>query len=609
MIRPASGRVFPRVTALFATLLAVAAIAPAWGAPDDTRDVKPFKTHIEYLASDELEGRNAGTPGNEMAARYIARYFDRHDLESLSDGYLQRFKVPTGVRLSGSNKLAVVVGDDTRKLDLDKAFTPIGFSASGKAEGSLIFVGYGITEKEGDWDDYAGLDPEGKIAIILRGSPDPDNPHSKYAEYAPLHYKISNAKAKGLAAVLLVSPTDLDDVLMPLALPTGATTLGIPALHVTRAVVESILPDGTTLDGLEQAIKDSLASRSMALPGVSARLETNLEIIEKETANVVGMVPGSDPDLADEYIVVGAHFDHLGYGDYGSRYSGPGRLIHNGADDNASGTSGVLELARRVSEAPLPRPVIFMGFTAEEMGLLGSAYYTREPLVPLEQTITMINMDMIGRMSDSTLTVTGTGTAERWDGLVDSLADVFSLTISTSSDGYGASDHSSFYGRDIPVINLFTGLHDDYHRPSDDPETINYEGLAHIVDFAEAILRDIGTHESPPTFVKVQSDSSRRGNMAFRVTVGTIPDYSDHPKGMRIVGVRDGSPAAKGGLQSDDVITRFGDTPISNIYDYTYALGQYSPGDTVVVVVLRGTEHDEEVSLPLILEARGSVRQ
>ena len=307
-------------------------------------------------------------------------------------------------------------------------------------------------------------------------------------------------------------------------------------------------------------------------------------------------------DLSNEYIVVGAHFDHLGWGPENSRYEGTEPAIHHGADDNASGTSAMMELARIVAESPLDRPVIFMGFTGEEFGLLGSAYYCRNPLVPLEKTIFMLNLDMVGRMEENKLNVHGTGTSSRWDSLIDTLTKTYSMEISTSSDGWGPSDQTSFYAEKMPVLFLFTGLHDDYHRPSDTWDKLNYAGLEKIVEFSESVLRSVAENPAEPDFVETSSPGARR-SMAFRVYVGTIPDYSDNPKGLRLSGVREDGPAAKAGMQGGDIMIKFGDIDIKTIYDYTYALGKYKPGETIDVIVLRG-ENDDRVTCHVTLGKR-----
>ena len=588
------------LSAIVISLLAISACHLVNSSP--VKKNPTLRDHVTFLADPRLEGRNSGTPGNEEAADYEVSYFKAFGLKPLGNSYKQTFEIATGVRLLENNTLTLTHNGTAQTLEVNKDFVPLGLSGNTTdLQGELLFTGFGITQKNGDYDDYRGVDPAGKIVVMFRGTIDSENPHSKYTDYAPLRYKLSNARAQEAAAVIVVSPAAMTDTLMELNLPIGGVNLGIPALHVRRAVVESLLPEGTSLDEIETLINQQRQPQKIAL-NATAKLSVNLEFIFKKTANVIGVVEGTNPELANEYIVVGAHFDHIGFGEFGSRYNGNEHLVHPGADDNASGSAGMLEIARRISRSPLPRPVIFMGFSGEERGLLGSAHYTREPLVPLAETVTMINMDMIGRLREKSLTITGTGTSSKWESLVDSLGAVYGLKISKSSGGYGSSDHSSFFSQDIPVINFFTGLHDQYHHPDDKIGTLNYAGMDTIVNMVEATLNYVGHMGEKPDFIKPKEDPGGR-RMAFRVTVGTIPDYADNPKGMRITGVKSDSPAEKGSLVGGDIITQFGKQKIANIYDYTYALGVYSPGDTVVVKVLRG-ETDTPMDLTLVLEGR-----
>ncbi len=566
--------------------------------------VERLKKHVEYLASDEMEGRAPGSEGNQKAANFLANLFKEYGLKPLGDDYFQEFTVTTKVQLAEGNSAVLRHNGEEYNWETGVQYIPLAFSESASAKGELIFAGYGISAADEGYDDYQDLDVKDKFVIVFRGSPDSDNPHGKLANFAPLHHKVRTAKEKGAVGIIYVSPSDMKDELLKLAMPRGGKNAGIVAVHAKREAVEKLLPEGRTLSDIEAEIKKEMKPVCFALPGWQAEISVTLEFVEAATWNVIGYTPGTDPALADQYIIVGAHYDHLGWGGANSRYEGSDPKIHYGADDNASGTAAMLETARRIAAAPLPRPVIFMGFSAEEMGAIGSNYYCKNPLVPLEETVLMYNMDMVGRMEDNKLNVTGVGTSSTWDSLVDSLGAAFELKISKTADGLGPSDHASFYTQNIPVLNLFTGLHDDYHKPSDTVDKINFGGMATIVDFAEATLRTIGDYAERPDFVKVKTSERQGQRMSFRVAVGTIPDYSDHPKGMRITGVKEGSPAEKAGLQGGDVIIRFGEVEVANIYDYTYALGKYKPGDVVDVVVLRGENEDQQVTLKVHLEAR-----
>lgn len=562
-------------------------------------------THVKYLSSDELEGRMIGGEGNWLAAKYIADHFASHGLKPLGESFFQEFPVITKVDLGENNRITIQKNSQTTYWTVGEQYIPLGFSENASVSGDLVFAGYGITldAEDNKYDDYGSIDASGKIVLVLRGSPEEDNPHSAFAAAEGLRHKATNAREHGASAIIFIdAEEDSAQKLLTLKPDRSTNKAGIVALHALHSAVQQLLPDGRNLNEIAAQIQETTEPLSFAINDVAVNVSVDLNNIEKPTANVIGYVPGRNPDLADEYIVVGAHFDHLGWGGENSRYEGNEPAIHHGADDNASGTAAMMELARIVAENPLDRSAIFMGFTGEEFGLLGSAYYTQNPLAPLEQTVFMLNLDMVGRMEENKLNIHGTGTSTRWDTLVDSLQLVHNVETSSSSDGWGPSDQTSFYAKDIPVLFLFTGLHDDYHKPSDTWEKLNYKGLTKVVKFSESIIRSVGGKEEKPDFVQTSSPGARR-SMAFRVYVGTIPDYSDNPKGLRLSGIRSGSPAEKAGMQGGDIMIKFGEIDIKTIYDYTYALGKYKPGETVEVVVLRG-EDDQKETLQVTLEKR-----
>lgn len=583
-----------------------------------------LRDHVKYLSSDELEGRAPGTAGDEKAAQFIAEQFRQAGLKPVGDSYIQTFPVQTDVKLGPDNRsqfdiLVVPEGlpkDQGRvqkvKWKAGDEYIPLAFSEDTTLTNvPVVFAGYGITAKEAQYDDYAGIDVDGKFVIVLRGTPEHgdlnkkfteksrQDPHSKFANFASLRYKALNARQHGAVGIMYISPQgDSADVLIPLHLERGGANSGIVAIHAKRNILARVFTKNKSIFKSEEKIIATQKPASFVLEDVTITLSVDLVPVMKQTANVIGYLPGSNPELAQQYIAVGAHFDHLGMGAEGSLHSGSPD-IHHGADDNASGTSGLIELASRLAADPLPRSVVFIAFGAEEMGLLGSAFYTKNPSIPLDRTVFMLNMDMIGRMKDNKINVHGSGTAKGFEDLVRARAEPLGLTVSTSADGFGPSDHTSFYAKDVPVLFIFTGLHEDYHRPSDTWDKINYPGLAKAIQYAENIVRAIGTNPDRPEFIKVQSSAGEKRSMAFSVYIGTIPDYSDHPKGLRITGVREGSPAEKAGMKEGDVIVKFGDVDVKNIYDYTHALSTLKPGDNIKVVVLRGPKEDERVTLDL----------
>jgi hypothetical protein len=395
--------------------------------------------------------------------------------------------------------------------------------------------------------------------------------------------------------LVVKGPESGEDELVKLRM-YSADNAGVPVINVKRNLVENIFTNSKYKKGLGEIQKtiDSLKTpQSFEYEGGMVQLKTDLIYIEANTANVIGMIEGSDPSLNNEVIVVGAHLDHLGDGmSYGSLFDKHEPAIHNGADDNASGSAGVLELAEyfAANKKNLKRSIIFMWFSGEEAGLLGSAYFVKSELFKKYNIVSMINLDMIGRLKDDKLTIGGTGTSSIWVPLLDSLNKTSGFTAVYNKDGYGPSDQASFYAKDMPVLFFFTGLHTDYHRPTDDWELVNAEGTARIIQMVASVVSYVNDLPSKPDFVKVQSDNKQTTNMGFRVTLGVIPDYSSTKEGLEISGVKAGGVAEKGGLQGGDVIVKLGNYDIKNIYDYTDALSRFKPGEETKVVVKRGDE-------------------
>jgi hypothetical protein len=380
----------------------------------------------------------------------------------------------------------------------------------------------------------------------------------------------------------------------------SAADAGLPVAYITSAAADWLLAEfGKSVKILQTTIDRNHTPASFVIPEARATLITQVKPERRETANVIGKLPGSDPELKEQAVIIGAHYDHLGRSSEGALDPEKEGEIHNGADDNASGTAGVLELAQyfAAQENRPRRSLIFAAFSGEELGLLGSSYYVNHPAFPLENTVAMINMDMIGRMRDSTLVVQGIGTSPHWQPLVERLNQPFQFRLTLKKEGPGPSDHSSFYQKNIPVLFFFTNQHEDYHRVTDDADKINVRDQARILHFVAEAIAEVANQDSTMRFTKAESEQPlRRG---FRVSVGTIPDYAAETEGMKISGVRKGSPAEKAGLQGGDVIIKFGKIDIKNIYDYTYALGEFSPGQKVPVVVKRG---DQTLSLTVTLE-------
>lgn len=553
--------------------------------------IDSLQSYVKALASDEFEGRAPGTRGGTLATTYVQRKFAEYGLDAFADApdYLQAFSVTTALKAGENNRLELRT-KQTFRLGTD--FAPLGYSANGKAESrQIVFVGYGISTEK--YDDYKSVDVKGKIVVLMRYSPDGENPHSEFFERASIWKKLSTAREKGaIGALVFTGERNGEDKLLDLSRDKLAGDAGIPAMNVTRRVAAKILmmkPE--TLAQIQEKIDRTKQPNSFALNSFVS-MQTEVARVKAETYNVVGYIPSATK--SDEWIVVGAHYDHLGYGGPGSGSLAPDEnKIHYGADDNASGTAGLLELARYFGQrrAALKRNLAFIAFGAEEMGLLGSSYFVNHPLFPLEKTIAMLNMDMIGRMKDSALAISGVGTAKEFEELCKAEnAEGFKLKL--SPDGFGPSDHSSFYAKNIPVLFFFTGNHPNYHKPTDTWEKINYADEARVARYVSRLIEKLDANPRP-TFAKAQSDvaqASRSSMGGFRVSFGSIPNYGEEVEGVLLDGVREGSVAEKAGLKAGDVIVKMGEKAIRNIYDYTDFLKTLKPGDVIAVVVKRGDE-------------------
>lgn len=659
-------RITNRLIAFFVvTAFALAAVAqqPAQNGPTAER----LREHVTYLASDKLEGRRTGTAGANLAAEYIAREFSRYglrrsigrDLPGMSrleadspKRYLQEFPYVAGVELGANNLFYVNPGraDDMMQFRVGEDWMPLGFSSNSHiSKAKYQFVGYGITAAEQKYDSYAGRTMKNTVAIALAGTPDGDNPHSQFARYEQIQWKAIAARNAGASALLIIAQEEnfKEDRLARLRYDNSAGDAGLPVAVISRQFAAQLFGPSSdskkTLLALAEAAQadtkrlEKAAAAQDSAPAVITEwpltLSLSTAIVRREVsgANVIGILDGSDPTLKNETIVIGAHYDHLGHGGQGSLAAREGE-IHHGADDNASGTAGVLELARLFA-AQQPRPrrtIVFIVFSGEEEGLLGSNYYVNHPIVPLANTVAMINMDMIGRMKDMSLIVGGVGTAEGWRAMVEARNQLDSMTVTASAntpgtgphttsigfptvvgtngrpivtsdrtkqfaltlneDGFGPSDHASFYMKQIPVLFFWTGTHADYHKPSDTSDKINYDGEVSILNLVSRLVRDIDTSDKRPTYTVAKTDAPAGRSAGFRVYLGTIPNYGDSNDGLLLDGVRDDSPAAKAGIKAGDKVVKLAGRDLRNVYDYTYALGEMKAGQEYEVEVLRGGE-------------------
>ncbi len=563
-----------------------------------------IKQHITYLASDELEGRMTGTEALYKAAEYLKDEFKSYGVLPLfNESYFQEFPFIEKLELGSNNKFDVefrnINSPDGQSFKLSEEFIPLSFSDNLSISGKVVFAGYGITAKDLNYDDYTGVDVKDKIVIVFRNHPDMKSPHSKFEQYSSLRYKTTNARDKGAKGIIFVNTSDkTDDPLVPLRYDDAGRITGISALSVKRELLGFI-----PLKDLQVKIDSTLTPDTYIIEGdnLTIELETEVKEVKGKSVNVGGIVKASNNKFPGEYLVIGAHFDHLGWGGQNSLYMGE-PSIHNGADDNASGTTGLLELAEIFSSIKdkIDRDIVFIAFSGEELGLLGSSYVVNNFPLPIENDITMINMDMIGRLNDKKdLIVYGTGTSSKWKSLLDDKNE-YDFNLTFNDEGFGPSDHSSFYGKKIPVLFFFTGTHTDYHKPSDDTDKINARGQEKVVKYVYDVALSIVNADSKPDYISVEKKDTGR-MMGSRVYVGTVPDFAGEVDGYKLGGVTDGSPAAKAGLLAGDIIVQFGEKKISNIYDFTYALGNYVPGDKVNVIIKRG---EKEMTVEIELGSR-----
>lgn len=566
-----------------------------------------IQAHINYLASDELKGRDTGTEECLKAARYIENEFKKYGLLPFFDeSYLQEFPFISSIQLTDNNALAITLPNTELNPVLHKDYITVPFSGNADVDAEIVFAGFGISAPELEYDDYENLDVEGKVVVVLRNHPDQDNPHSEFDKFSPLRKKSSVARDKGAVGIIFVNGYEefkQGDDLVDFTYDRGGAVTGFAIANVKREIIEEIFNSkGMSFKTHNENIIAEKKPASFIFENANAKLSTGVEEIETISWNVAGFIPGNGLKYANEYVVLGAHFDHLGMGGSNSLYQGDNPQVHNGADDNASGTTGLLELAEKFASVQdkLNRSILFVAFSGEEYGLLGSSYFVNNMPINADQVATMINMDMIGRLNDEkSLIVYGTGTSTDWKDVLSDI-NVYDFSLTFNDDGYGPSDHSSFYAKEIPVLFFFTGTHTDYHKPSDDADKIEAAGeeivLKYIFDLTSFIDRLI---ESPVYLLVEKKDM---GQMPGRkVWVGTIPDFAGEVDGYKISGVSEGGPAQLAGLQGGDIIIKFGEKKISNIYDFTYALADFVPGDKVVVVVKRG---EEELTFELTLRSK-----
>ena len=512
-----------------------------------------LQNHIHFLADDKLEGRRAGTKGEELAMDYISDQFKQIGLRPKgTEGYYQNFDINEGKQVNPETHFVI----NDKELKLDEDYFPFVYSPDITIEALPAIA---LQEPGLPW------------FIDLKDVMDENasNPHFDLPDY--IHRQAIDLQKKGAAALIFYNNSAKDDQLKFEGKDKAEKT-GIPVVYVTKSAAKKYLNDASA--------------------SVDIKLKVSIGEKKRIGHNVIGYIDEGAPST----IVLGAHFDHLGYGEDGSSMlRTKEHLIHNGADDNASGTAALIELARLLKNSKLDRNnYLLIAFSGEELGLFGSKYFVENPTLSLSNINYMINMDMVGRLNDSSrvLTIGGYGTSPEWSSLINTKTKKSPFVIKLDSSGTGPSDHTSFYRKDIPVLFFFTGLHADYHKPTDDFDKINYKGELEVVNYIYSIIEKENKAKQKLAFTKtreIQSTSFTR----FSVTLGIMPDYTFSGTGVRVDGVSDGRPAQKAGLQTGDVITQLGDHNVSSLENYMEALGKFKKGDTTTVRFVRGKDNKQ----------------
>jgi Tol biopolymer transport system component len=561
--------------------------------------IENLKHNLEFLASDQLKGRLAGSAEGRKAAEYILQEFKKYGLAAPTKtaSYYQHFEFSSGVKPGKTNSLSATLSSGNKKYSFEKDFIPAGYSDDAALKDlPLYFAGYGPSASSMNDPGFANMDVKGKAVVVLPEDPGAKDSKIQVPAYYANRYKAMMARDAGASALIVATESEKDD-LPKLHVDRNPGTSGMPVLYVRRSLV------GEWLQSANKNFPDPNnphVESTFDVPGVQLSLEVELIREKAQSENVLGYLPASSP--TNQTLVIGAHYDHLGMGIEGS-LAPNSHEIHNGADDNASGVSAILELARTLSanRKSLTKNILFIAFGGEELGVLGSSEFVKNPVVPLKDVIAMLNLDMVGRLRENRLIIGGTGTSPLWKGLLVD-ADPENLKLVFNESGSGPSDHMLFYSKEIPVLFFFTGAHAQYHKPDDDSNTINYEGLKSVSDYVYRVVEQIQQHDEAPKFTRVQAsreEMASRGGL--RAYLGTIPDYAEEVKGVKLTGVREGSPAEKAGIQAGDIIVEFAGKKVENIYDYTFALQNSKPGQTVSIGLLR---NGQRIMVQATLEKR-----
>ena len=571
------------------------------------------KTHVETLASDKFEGRLTGSPGEKLAADYIISELKRmgaKPLPGMTD-FRMPFTFTAGSKDGGTTLTVTRTGASPQTFSGAASVQALAFSDTSEASGPVVFAGYGLVVPEAQnfgYDSYAGLDVKDKIVVVLRYFPEDADQKTRgiLARYADLRYKAQAARQRGAKGMLVITGPRSPNAgaVVPMSFDTAIAGSGLVAASVSGDAFASIMAAaGKSLDAVQKEFDSGNPHvAGFAIPGITVSLKANVIRQQQTGNNVVAYLPATTPTtgVAKPWIAVGAHYDHLGRGGAGNSLAGKDEAnqIHHGADDNASGSATVLAIGDAFSKQARKRNLLLAFWSGEELGLLGSNAFVTKPPFPLENMAAYLNFDMVGRVADNKLTVQATGTSAMWPKLLEQANIVAGFDLVLQEDPYQPTDVGSFNTASVACLTFFTGAHQEYHKPGDTADKINYEDLVRVGELASGIVKRLMDSAEAPQFTKVEQKTDTGGRAGLRLFTGTIPDYASEVKGLLLGGVIGGGPAEQAGLAKGDVIVEIAGQSITNIYDYTYALELLKIGQPAKVVYIRGSEKRETTLTP-----------
>ena len=592
-------------------LIALAAVAAP--SAQSTAVQSRTKTQVETLAADKFEGRLTGSPGEKLAADYIISELKRigaKPLPGLTD-FRMPFTFTAGSKDGGTTMTIIRDAGGAQTVTGAAIVQALSFSDTVEATGRVVFAGYGLVVPEAQnfgYDSYAGLEVKDKIVVVFRYFPEDADQKTRaiLARYADLRYKAQAARQRGAKGMIVITGPNSPNAgtVVPMSFDTAIAGSGIAAASVSGEAFAPIMAAAGKSLGAVQKEFDSGNPHvaGFAIPGITVTLKTNVIRQQQTGNNVVAYLPATTPltGVVKPWVAVGAHYDHLGRGTTGGSLAGKeeANAIHHGADDNASGTATVLAISEALSTQPRKRHLLIALWSGEELGLLGSAAFVANPPVPLDALAGYLNFDMVGRVADNKLTVQATGTSAMWPKLLEQANIAAGFDLVLQEDPYQPTDVGSFNTASVACLTFFTGAHQEYHRPSDTADKINYEDLVRVGELASGVIKRLMDSPEAPLFTKVEQKTETGGRAGLRLFTGTIPDYASDVKGLLLGGVIGGGPAEQAGLAKGDVVIEIAGQSITNIYDYTFALELLKIGQPAKVLYLRGSEKRETSLTP-----------